>query len=231
MHRLLILFPIKHFASGFAENRLKPRIFIPLICLTLSLFLCQPVYGAVAVSGGGVVEQKPYWAAAYIDDTAARLRILIPNEEELEFIFSGGGIKCAKGSQLSGTFAKLIIEGVLDPFLILEIVSGLRDDLYSPYLTEGPGNTMQLNIQPEDFFALYEKWIPHLDNLQLAEKFVRQIVSVLEASVSYTIHLDPNTGDIAAIDIQSISHAPEARHSTASFKVTQVQSQEQLPSS
>ncbi|MCL2421758.1 MAG: hypothetical protein FWD03_07870 [Defluviitaleaceae bacterium] len=215
--------------------------------LMLSLFFCQPVHAAennileatrqatfsnnpVQLSGSGVITednvQNPYQITAQIHGTEeTRLRLSVDNET-ISLILTNGNIYDDQMAEqkVSSLFAKMVSTGTLDTFFLLEILTGDRPEIYSPYITHGMDNTLQLSLSPSESSVLYEHWTsdfrsllgPAADSmsdkeLSTAEGFVRQIFSALEANVQYTFHTNPDTGAITQIDIQSQTAAPQVR--------------------
>ena len=189
-----------------------------LLLFVIFVISSTPVYGAVAISGSGAVGDESYFMAAFMDDSGTHLRLLLPDDEVYEFIFTDGNIYNGEMSQqnLGTDFAKLVIAGVLDPFFVLEIVSGQRDGLYRPYMQPGADGTLLFVLSPSDFLDLYGHWSREE---HIAENILRQIVVGLDASVEYRLHCTPS-GAVTQIDVVSQSSAPDIRHSHATILVT-----------
>jgi len=226
------------------------------IILGLSLLFCYPVYGAEAgelfetaleatfgsepmqLSGSGIITegdvQKLYRITAQIRGMEeTRLRISL-DRETINLILTNGTIYDDQMAEqkVSSLFAKMVALGILDSFFMLEILTGERTEIYSPYFTQGLDNMLQLNLSPAESIILYEHWTSDFrgllgaaaDNmsdreLSLAEGFMRQILSALEANIRYTFYIQPDTHIITQIDIQSEISAPEARQTQASIHV------------
>ena len=231
-----------------------------LIVLATSLFFCQPVYagdlldlprqatfksGIVQLSGAGTITvgskiQKPYHIFAQICPTETRLRVNL-EENPLDLIFANGTIYDSQMTEqrIVKLFARIVALGALDPFFVLEILSGERSVLYSPYITMESDHAVQLNISPTESIALYEHWISDLrlflgmadgsndKELALAESFLKEILTALKADIQYTFHIQPDTKQITQIDILSQTTAPEERRCQVTILIASL---EQPPS-
>ena len=199
--------------------------------------------GTVQLSGSGTITgsaatddeiQKSYQMIAQIrDDEETRLRLSIDNEI-INLILTDGNIYNDRMTEqkAGALFAKMVYLGVLDPFFILEIISGKRAEMYSPYMSVGPGGTLQLNLSPGESAALYEHWTADFHGflgaaadgmsdkeISMAEGLLRQILTALDVNVKYTFHIDLDSLIITQIDIQSEIAAPEVRYSQAVIQV------------
>ena len=205
--------------------------------------------GTAGLSGSGSVTgssiQKPYLITAQMragDVKESRLRIST-DSEVISLILTHGKIYDEQWAEqkVSKLFAKLVSLGLLDIFLLIEILDGGRDELYLPYIVQGPDNILLLKLSPAESLALYEQWTSDLrgllgaaadgmsaQELSIAEGFMRQIFTALEADVQYSFHIQPETKRITQIGIQSQISAPDERLCQASI---QVLSPGQLPSS
>lgn len=199
---------------------------------------------AAMLSGSGVIVEKevekPYYVAAQMKHGENRLRISL-DDEELDLIFTNNQIysnqvQNQNKENITTLFAKMVTLGVLDPFLILEILSGERKELYLPYMTTSATNPNQieLNISSTDFINLYEHWLPQVQEGTASKKILHQVLTGLSPTIKYTFHTDPKTGHLTYIDMVSETCTPHTRRSYATFKVTstiQEQCPGQLPSS
>ena len=201
--------------------------------------------GTVQLSGSGTITgstitdgeiQKLYQVIAQIrGDEETRLRLSIDNEI-INLILTDGNIYDDRmAEQKAGSlFAKMVSLGVLDPFFMMEIISGKRTEMYSPYMSLGPGGTLQLNLSPGESATLYEHWTADFHNLlgaaadgmsdkeiSVAEGLLRQVLTALDVNVKYTFHIDPDSLFITQIDIQSEIAAPEMRYSQAVIQVSE----------
>jgi len=232
-----------------------------IICLTP--FFCNPVYGAeactlfesalqatfdgstVQLTGSGTVAerdiQKPYQIIVQMrGDQETRLRLSL-DHEVISLILTDGNIYDDQMTeQKAGSlFAKLVSLGVLDPFFMLETISGKRTEMYSPYMTMASSaapdseHTLQLNLSPAESAILYKHWTADFYSFlgaaadgmsdrerSIAEGLLRQILTSLEMHVSYTYHIQPDTLVITQIDIQSEIAAPEIRSAWATIKLS-----------
>ena len=197
-------------------------IFLPLIFLAAVVFLYEPVYGAVTLASGSTLTGrgtlteggvcKRYHMTAFIDESRSRLHITIDGES-FDLILTNGAIYDSDMSlqKPSALLAKIITLGVLDPFFVLEVLIGERSELYAPFMIhDDQKGTIKLDINPSEFLALYDHWIPEVNESALVESFLRQILIALEPTVSYTFYLDD--ANITKIEITSRSSAPEVRH-------------------
>ena len=227
-----------------------------LILLCFTLFFCSTVYGAEAyelfegarqttfgsgitqLSGSGSITEgenkKTYHITAQlISDGETRLRLSLDNEI-INLILTDGNVYNDQMTEqkVGSLFAKLVSLGLLDPFFMLEIISGNRSEMYSPYMTFGPDNTLQLSLSSAESAVLYEHWTADFRSLlgaaadsmndkefSMAEGLLRQVLTALDINVKYTFHIEPDTHIITKIDMQSDIAAPEVRHSQASIKV------------
>ena len=186
----------------------------------------------VHLSGGGSVNEKKYQLAAQMrgyDECRFRLQM---GSELISLILTDGKIydEDRQEQKVAGLFAKLVSLGVLDPFFLIEILDGQRDELYRPYMSLGPDGVVQLALSPKESLALYEAWTSDLRGLlgaaadgmsqrelSLAETFLRQILTSLEADVQYNFHIE--NGLITKINIQSKTAAPEPRNCKAEILI------------
>jgi len=155
-------------------------------------------------------------------------------DEELNLILTHGKIydQHWQEQKVVNLFAKLVNLGLLDPFFIIEILDGSRDEFYSPYMRQISDNHIQLKLNPQESITLYEQWISDLRGLfgaaaddmsdlelSIAEGVLRQILSALEASVQYDFYIKDDK--INQIEIQSEVAAPEARKTQTTITVSQ----------
>jgi len=236
---------------------LSRNLLYVLTLLSFTLLFRNPVYGAeacklfelarqatfesgtVQLSGTGIIAgedtQKHYQIVIQIrGDEETRLRLSLDGEV-INLILTDGNIYNDQMiEQKAGSlFAKLVSLGVLDPFFMLEILSGKRSDIYSSYMTHGPNNTLQLTLSPAESAVLYEHWTADFHSflgaaadgmsdteMSIAEGLLRQILTALEINVNYTFHLQPDTFAITHIDIRSEIAAPEIRSAQAVIHVS-----------
>ena len=197
------------------------RISNLILIILLILFYCQPVYGNMIIYGSGNVDGTVYEMTAHMDEESTKLKMDLPCGENIYLIMIDGIMYDEEKRELkiSSLFAKLAAQGLLDPLLVLEILSGKREDLYEEFMTTSSDNTVDMTIKAEDFILLYESWAPNLNESSIAENIVRQIITALDASVNYTFHYHPETKELTQIDIVSQCSAPEVRHGSARFYV------------
>ena len=208
--------------------------------------------GIVQLSGSGTITgstitdgeiKKPYQVIAQMrGDEETRLHLSIDNEI-INLIITDVNIYDDQMTEqkVGSLFAKMVSLGVLDPFFVLEIISGKRTEMYSPYMSLGPDGTLQLTMSSEESVVLYECLATDFHSLlgavadgmsdreiSMAEGLLRQILTALDINVKYTFHIEPDTLIITQIDIQSKIAAPEVRHSQAVIHT--IPSPRQLPS-
>ena len=153
-------------------------------------------------------------------------RLSIQYEDEaLNLILTNGKIydNYMREQKLSQLFAKMVCDGLLDPFFILEIISGERKELYQPYMSKY-GDIVRFSISPEDCLAIYESWtidFPIIDGI------LRQTLIALDATIEYDFHIDSD-GNINKIEINSQHYAPELRKCRGTILTQYLK---QLPSS
>ena len=185
-------------------------------------------------SGAGDCKKTYHIAAQMLDASETRFRINLDNEV-ISLILTHGKIYDEKRieEKVVGLFTKLVVHGLLDPFFMLEILSGERNDLYCPHMKAGPGNIVQLTLSPAESLALYSQWTSDFRSLlgaasddmsnrelSIAKTCMEQILTALEANVQYTFHIQPDTGLITEIDIRSEFSSPEPRVCQASIKLS-----------
>lgn len=195
--------------------------------------------GSTELMGSGTItegkQQKPYNITAKMRNMEeTRLRINMENES-IALILTHGKIYDENWDEqkVSNLFAKLVSLGILDIFLLIEILDGERDELYRPYMNSTAKDSITLSLSPDESKVLYEHWTSDLRGLlgaaaeemserelALAESVMRQILSALEANVLYTFHLHPETSAITQIDIQTETAAPRARLSQSKIEVS-----------
>jgi len=176
--------------------------------------------------GLGTIGDTNYQMEAQISN-GQETRLSIQYEDKaLNLILTDGKVydSYMNEQKLSQLFAKMVCDGLLDPFFILEIVSGERKALYQPYMNKH-GDIVRFSISPEDCLAIYESWtidFPIIDGI------LRQTLIALDATVAYDFHICPDSGNIVKIEITSAHYAPELRKCRG---LIQAQYLKQLPSS
>ena len=177
--------------------------------------------------GLGTIDDTVYQMNAQISK-GQETRLSVQYEDEaLNLILSKGKIydDHMNEQKLSQLFAKMVCDGLLDPFFVLEIVSGERKQLYEPYMHKH-GDIVSFIISPEDCLAIYESWII---DFPIIDGILRQTLMALNATIEYDFHICPTSGNIVKIEVASRHYAPQLRKCQGTF--TLVQYQEPLPSS
>ena len=175
--------------------------------------------------GLGTIGDTNYQMDAQISQ-GQETRLNIQYEDEaLNLILANGKVYDAHMNEqkLGQLFAKMVCDGILDPFFILEIISGGRKEVYQPYMSRH-GDIVRFSISPEDCLTIYESWtidFPVIDGI------LRQTLIALDASVEYDFYIDSD-GNISKIEIMSQHYAPELRKCRGTI---QAQYLGQLPSS
>ena len=191
-----------------------------ILCLLLIFSMGEPIH---LTASGTVTEdscQKRFSMSAYIHNGETRLRLHHPDSGAVNLILAHGNIYDENFAEQkpAAVFAKLVHLGVLDPFLILEILSGNNMELYNSFMAKRADGTIVFSLTPADILMLGETWTD--------SALLKQILSALEPSVEYVFHIMPDGG--LHIDIKLEASVPNLRHVEG---VIQIKFPRQHPSS
>ena len=201
-------------------------IFLLALLLALSSKVVQAseIKGEITVTEAGT-QTTYHITAQHLEGYGTRVLLSSNDEDFLDVNLSVGNIP-------DSFFAKIILMGVMDPFLAMEILWGDGETLCRPYMLEN-GDTMTFRIKPEDAIGLYEQYAEQAMLSTASAEILRQLVTALEPELSYSFQTE---GDVTKITMKSKTSVPDARYANGVILVqhqyfpTLVQHQAQLPS-